>query len=97
MKDVVFPFGKRPPRFNLNLVFNHELLRLVLLMERVGFYLVNGRHYLIMNDQVHQPVRMKIAYTNGPYLSFFVKLFHSPPLTIYIPERLVNKIQVEVI
>src|SRR5258708_18774716 len=97
MKNVVFAFSKWPPGLDLHVVFYHEVLRLVLLVERMSFNLIDGRNDLVMNDQVYKPVLTKIDYAYCSDFSFFVQVLHCPPFTIHITIWLMHQVQVEVI
>ena len=61
-------------------------------MERMGFYLVDGRPDLIVDDQIDEPVGVKITDTDGPDSPCLVKLLHGPPFTVYVAVRLVNEV-----
>ena len=49
LENVVLAFRKRSPGFNLHPVLLQELVGFNLLVERMGFDLVHGRSYLMMN------------------------------------------------
>jgi hypothetical protein len=66
-------------------------------MKGVRFYLVNSGNDFVMDDQVYQPVGLKVAYTNCPYFAFFIKLLHCPPLAINITKWLMDEVKVQVI
>src|SRR5579885_1118944 len=56
LKNVVFAFCKRSPGFDLHMVFLQKCLGVNLLIEWMGFHLVDSRNHLVMDHQVHQPV-----------------------------------------
>ena len=64
VENVISAFGKWPPGFYLNVVFNEEFLSHNLLAKGMRFNLVDSRGDLIMHNQVHHPVRVEVAYTN---------------------------------
>ena len=76
LENVISAFCKRPPAFNLHRMFLQELLGFDLLMERMGFDLVHRRYHLVMHDQIHHPVRVKVADPDGAYAAIPIQLLH---------------------
>ena len=64
-EDVVPAFGERPPGLDLDAVLPQELLGLDLLVEGVRLDLVDRRHHLVVDHQVHQPVGVEVADADG--------------------------------
>ncbi|MMZ62506.1 hypothetical protein D1872_247170 [compost metagenome] len=78
-------------------LFFHKSGTLDLLIERVRFDLVDGGHDFIMHNEVHQTVGQEVADTDRLNLAFAVQVFHRTPSTVVIAERLVNKVQIEIV
>ena len=97
MEDIVLSLGERTPRFDLNVVFFEKLLRFNLLMERVRFDLVDGGHDLVMNDEIHDAVRMKVADPDSSYTALTIQLFHRTPRTVNVTVGLMDKIKIEIV
>src|SRR6185369_9713073 len=96
-EQVVFALGKGAPGFDLNTVFLKEPLGLDLLTERMRFYLVDCRCHLVVNDEIHDPVRLEIADADRTDFAFPTQLFHGPPGTVDIAVRLMDQIQIQII
>ena len=74
-----------------------EHLRVHLLMERVRLDLIDRRGDVVVDKEVHHPVRLEIAQSDstGPALS--INPLHRPPGAIYVTVGLVDQVQVHVI
>ena len=66
-------------------------------MERVRFDLVDGWRDLVMNDEIHYTVWMKVADPDRSYTAFTIQLFHRPPRAINVTVGLMDKIEVEIV
>ena len=73
-----------------------EVLRLDLLMERMRLDLVHRRHNLVMNDEIHDPIRWEVADADGADHAFLNQLLHCPPRAVDIAIRLVNEVEIEI-
>jgi hypothetical protein len=62
------------PTFYLHIIILQEFLRFNLPMKRVRLNLIYGRNNFIVDDQINKPVRVKVAYADGPNSSFFVQI-----------------------
>src|SRR5687768_14424010 len=70
LEDVVLAFREWRPGFMLYPVGPQEFVGFDLLIERMGFDLINRRHHFVMHDQVHQPVGVEVANPDGSYAAF---------------------------
>jgi hypothetical protein len=66
LEDVVFTFGERAPRFDLDVVLLKEFLRFNLLVERMRLDLIDGRRQLVVQNEVHHAVGMKVTDADRP-------------------------------
>ena len=57
----MFAFGKRRPRFDLNVIFLEENLCVDLLIKWVRLDLIDGRNDFVVNNYVHDAIRIEIA------------------------------------
>src|ERR1700690_1587022 len=55
LEYIFLAFCKRPPCLHLDLIFIHDLFARILLAERVNFYLVDCRDYLVELGQISKP------------------------------------------
>lgn len=74
-----------------------KLLGFDLLVEGVGFDLVNCRNHFVINDEVYKPIRIEVADTDGFDAAISIQLLHRPPRAVNVAVGLVDQIQVEVI
>ena len=68
-----------------------------LLIEWMGFDLVDRRHHFVVDDQIHQAVGVKVADADGSGAAFLVQLLHRSPGAVHIAEGLVDQIQVQIV
>lgn len=68
-----------------------------LLIEWMGLDLIDRGHEFVVDDQVHQPVRLEVADADGSDPAFPVQFLHRPPGAIDIAVGLVDQIQIQVI
>ena len=92
LEDVVLSLGKRAPRFDLDIVLSQELLCCDLLVEWMRLNLVHGRHHIVMDDEVHYTVGMKVADADGLDPTLAIKFLHRAPRAKNISVRLVNEV-----
>lgn len=59
--------------------------------------LIDSRLDLIVGDQVHEPVRLKVRYTDGADRSRAIERFQFPPRAVIIRERPVQQHKVEIV
>ena len=78
-------------------VLLHNLLRLYLLVEHVGFHLIDHRRYFAELRQVDEAVRIEVRHADGAELARLVRFLHRPPRAVVVVERLVNEQQVDVV
>ena len=97
MEDIVLSLGERTPRFDLDVVPFEKLLCFNLLMERVRFDLIDGWHDLVMYDEIHYAVRMKVAESDRSDTAFTIQIFHRTPRTVNVTVGLMDKIKVEIV
>ena len=84
LEDVVLPFSERSPRLDLHAVLLQELLRLDLLVERMRLDLVDRRRDLVVDDEVHDAIGVKVADADGADAAFAVQLLHRPPRAVHV-------------
>ena len=96
-KKILAPFGKGAPAFVLDLVFQHILMGLFLLLEHMGFHLVHRRGDLHESAQVNKPVRIKIGNANSPKVAYLIGLLHRPPGAVVVAKGLMDEQQVDII
>ena len=96
-EEVVASLGKRSPRHNMCAVLLHNLLRLYLLVEHVGFHLIDHWRYLAELRQVDESVGIEIRHADGSELARLIRFHHRSPRTVIVVERLVNEQQVDVV
>ena len=59
--------------------------------------LIDSRLDLIVGDQVHEPVRLKVRYADGADRSRAIERFQFPPRAVIIRERPVQQHEVEIV
>ncbi len=97
LEEVVLAFRERPPGFDLHAVLLQELLGLDLLVERVGFDLVDRRGDVVVDDQVHHAVGVEVADADGADPALPVERLHVPPGAVDVAVRLVDQVEVQVV
>lgn len=92
----LLPLSKRCPGLHFNSIFIHSLLCYCLLVEGMGFYLVNHRLHTAKGGYIYQSVRIKIWNTNCTQSSVIIEIFQCLICPIVIRKRLMeeNKIQI---
>jgi hypothetical protein len=63
----------------------------------INLDLVDGWHYFVRHNQVHNSVGVEVAHTDGFNLAFFMQFVQCTPRTMDITEWLVKQIQVKVV
>ena len=66
LEDVVLAFGERAPRFYLHIVLLQEFLCFNLLMEGMRLDLIDRRRHLVVQNEVHHAVGMKVTHADRP-------------------------------
>ena len=61
------------------------------------FDLVNGWHDLVMNDEIHYAVRIKVADPDRSDTALTIQLFHRTPRAVNVTVGLMDKIKVEIV
>src|ERR1700733_4772304 len=97
LEDMIPPLRKRRPCLWLNPIGLQELLGLALLKKRIDFDLIDSGRQIVVQHEVNQSVRWKVGHANRPDFTRAIQLLHRAPLAVYVAERLVNEIQVQVI
>lgn len=59
-KEILASLSKKSPGFMLYPIFHHIFMRLFLLLEHMGFHLVDGWFYFYKIAKVNQTVRIKV-------------------------------------
>ena len=95
--DVVLPFGKRRPCLMLYAFALKELVGGLLLEERVGLQLVDGRFHFVVQEKVLQAFIGEARHADGADKPFFVKPFANSPCGIIVAVGLVQQVEVDVI
>lgn len=91
------PSANGPPGFGNNAVLLHQRQGVLLLEEGVKLYLVNGGDHIHRFAQVSQPGGVEIAYADGPERTVPVCFLHGAVGPHIIANRLVNKVQIQII
>ena len=87
----------RCPRHDFRSVLFHLPFRIPLLAEDIRLQLVDSRFNLYVFGQVHEPVGVEVAYSDGAYLAGPYSLFHGPIRSVIVGEGLVYQQQVDVV
>ena len=66
LEDVIPPLRKWRPRLRLNSIGLQELLGVMLLQERIDFDLIDCRDHPVVQQEIHDAVRMKVSDANRP-------------------------------
>ncbi|GEM_PF-100874 len=74
-----------------------KMVGCLLLEERMGFQLVNGKLHLIVQKKVLQAFIGETCHTDGTDKPFFIKLLADPPCSIIITVWLVQQIEVDIL
>ena len=68
-----------------------------LLVERMGFDLIDRRRDLVVQNQVLKAVGVEVRHTDGADAALAVKLLHGAPRTVDVAVRLVDQIEVQIV
>src|SRR5690606_38508829 len=96
-EHVVPAFGERRPCLDLDAVLAQERLCFDLLLERVHLDLVHRRHDLVVDDQIHDAVRLVIADADGTDAAIAKHSLHRTPGAVNVTERLMDQVEVEIV
>lgn len=81
----------------LNSVFQHNLMRLDLLLKNMGFHLVDCRRNLDKLTKVNQTIRIEIADSYRTGFAFPVCFFHGSIGSVIIIKRLVDQQKINIV
>lgn len=78
-------------------IFGHIFMGCFLLLEYMGFYLVDGRLNLHKPAKVNQTVRIEVGHANGPNPPFLVGIFHGTVSAVIVVKGLMDQHQINVL
>src|SRR5690606_25001836 len=67
------------------------------LLERVHLDLVHRRHDLVVDDQIHDTVRLVVADADGTDAAIAKHSLHRTPGAVNVTERLMDQVEVEIV
>ena len=94
---ALFPFGKGTPGFVLHAIFFHIFMGNLLLLEHMGFHLLDGGRHLRELAEIDETVGIKIGNADGTQLSVLVRFFHRPVSAVVIAKRLMDQHEIDVV
>lgn len=96
-KNSVLSFRERSPSLRHNAVIFHRFKSLLLLKKRMQLNLVHRRQNLKILAQIAEPVRIHIAHAHRADFSCLVQIHHRTVRAVVIAERLMKKIQIQIL
>lgn len=83
-------FSEGRPGFLQDIIFFHDFMGGLLLIEHMGFHLIDHRLDAGEQCEIDKSVRIEVRYADRTYLSFIIQLFQRPPGAVIIGKRLVR-------
>lgn len=96
IEEVVLSLGKGSPGHDLRAVLLEVLLGDFLLLEDVGFHLIDGGLDLGEVVDIQEPVRIEVGHADSPHFTFPKCLLHSAVGAVVIAEGLVDQQKVDI-
>src|SRR3954451_16393893 len=64
-------------------------------MEGMRLDLIDRRYDVVVHDEIHHAVRMKVAHADRADASLAVQLLHRAPRAVDVADRLVDEVEIE--
>ena len=96
-EHIIFALSKGTPGFDLRAVFLQNSLSCLLLLEYMGFYLIDSWNDLTEIRKVDKTIRIEVGYTDCPYFSGAICLLHGTIGTVVVIEGLMNQQQIHIV